>query len=158
VEVPSVAGQHDDCSWRVRRDLVGVETLSDADVEHSGHDRVDPIFGVSVRHELHAGGDLDSNHVQALLSGIADEGGQPGRGWKWRKWAPLGLFRRNRFERGLSWSMSSRDRGPPNDSGGGIGGVGFSCGGYRPVMNGGVLIRVPVLRGRRCVATSGLEI
>src|SRR5438132_13320130 len=56
VEVIRIAGQNDDVTGGISRHLIAVEPIADADVENAGHDGVDPVLRVSVRHQLHAGG------------------------------------------------------------------------------------------------------
>ena len=50
VEVPRVAGQNDNTAGGIRLHFVAVELIAEANVEHTGHDRVDTVLGVSVRH------------------------------------------------------------------------------------------------------------
>src|SRR6185312_3130826 len=82
VEVRSAAGEHDDGARRIGLQLVAVEMCAQADVEDAGDDRVDTILRVPVRHQLDAGGQLDSNRVEAWLGRITDHDGEAGR---WRE-------------------------------------------------------------------------
>jgi hypothetical protein len=56
------------------------------DVEDVGHDRVDAVLRVLVRHEFHAGRHLDANNVGAGFRRFADDhreasgGGNAGKG------------------------------------------------------------------------------
>ena len=54
LEVPRVAGQNDDAAGRIRPDLIAVEPIAETDVENTGHDGIDAILGVLMRHEFHA--------------------------------------------------------------------------------------------------------
>ena len=49
-----IAGQNDDATGRIRLRFIAVELIAQANVENAGHDRVDPVLRVSVRHQLHA--------------------------------------------------------------------------------------------------------
>jgi AcrR family transcriptional regulator len=55
VEVTGAAGQDHDGAWRVGLQLLFVELVTQADVENTGYDRIDPVFVVPVRHQLDAG-------------------------------------------------------------------------------------------------------
>jgi hypothetical protein len=50
VEMGCVAGEYDDASWWKGLDFVGVELITEADVEHARHDGIDAIFRMPVRH------------------------------------------------------------------------------------------------------------
>src|ERR1700733_8254756 len=50
VEVWCIAWQDDDAAWRIGLDLVPVEPIAEANVEDAGHDRVDAVLWVSMRH------------------------------------------------------------------------------------------------------------
>jgi hypothetical protein len=53
VEVPGITGQHDDAAGRVGFDPVAIEPVTEADLKNTGHDRVDAVLRMSVRHELY---------------------------------------------------------------------------------------------------------
>src|SRR5882757_3848079 len=103
MEVPGITGQNDDTAGRICLHLVAVELIAEADIEHARHDRVDTVLRVLVRHQLHAGGHLDPDDVRSGLTGLADEHGESGRGWKGRKRLPLDIFGQNRSEGGFAW-------------------------------------------------------
>ena len=54
MEMRRIAGQNNDTTGWIRLDLICVEPIAKADIEDTGHGRVDTVLGVSVRHELHA--------------------------------------------------------------------------------------------------------
>src|SRR5262245_54128960 len=54
MEVRRIARQNNDATGRISLDLITVELIAQADVEDTGHDGIDSVLGVSVRHELHA--------------------------------------------------------------------------------------------------------
>src|SRR5436190_19223625 len=85
VEVRRIAGQNDDATGRIRLHLVTVELIAQADVENAGHDGVDPVLRVSVRHHLHVGGPFDPDHAGASLGGRTDKHGDADRGWERRE-------------------------------------------------------------------------
>jgi hypothetical protein len=80
VEVGPIAGQHDDAAGRIGLDLVSVETIAEADVENAGHDGVDPVLPVPVRHQLDAGWHFDPDH--ATTTARRTEGGNAGNGFQ----------------------------------------------------------------------------
>jgi hypothetical protein len=47
MEVIRVAGQNNDATGRMRRHLVAVEPIAEADVENAGRDGVNPVLRVS---------------------------------------------------------------------------------------------------------------
>jgi hypothetical protein len=67
VEMRRIAGQNDDGARRIRLHLVTLELIAEADVENAGDDRVDPVLRMSVRHQPHARGHFDPDHVGAGL-------------------------------------------------------------------------------------------
>ena len=54
VKVGRITGQNDNATGRIRLHLVGVELITQTDVENAGHNCVNPILRVSVWHELNA--------------------------------------------------------------------------------------------------------
>ena len=58
-------GQNDTATGRIRLQLIAVELIAETDVENAGHDCVDLVLRVSVRHQLHAGRHFDPDHVGA---------------------------------------------------------------------------------------------
>src|SRR5215471_3926411 len=92
VEVPRIAGQNDDAAGWIRLDLVAVEPIAQADVEDTGHDRIDSVLGVLMRHEFHARGHLDPDHVRSGLGRLSNKHGQSGRRRERWKRPPVDVF------------------------------------------------------------------
>src|SRR5882762_11515070 len=92
VEVRRVSRQHDDASRRIGLQLIGIEPIAEADVEHSRHYRVHAILWVAMRHELHAVGNPDPNCVRTGLRRMAHDDCQTDRRWKRRERLPLEIF------------------------------------------------------------------
>src|SRR5579863_1468569 len=55
VEVPRVARQNDNSAGWMGLEFFGLEPIAEADIEDPGHDRINSILRVFMRHELHAG-------------------------------------------------------------------------------------------------------
>ena len=91
----------------IRCQLIGLELIAKANVEDTGHDRVDPVLRVSVWHQLHAGGHFDPDHVGARLGGMTDGGGEANRGRERRERLPFDALRPDRSENGLVWLVGS---------------------------------------------------
>ena len=113
MEVGRIAGQNNDAAGWIRFDLVAVELIPQADVEDARHDGVDSVLRVFVRHELHARGHFDPDHVRSRLSGLSNKHGQSGRRRERRERLPVDVFRQDRSENGLAWLVRSRHCGPP---------------------------------------------
>ena len=113
MEVGRIAGQNDDATGRIRRHLIAVEAITQADVENAGHDRVDSVLRMSVRHQLYARGHFDPDRVGAGLRGVTDNDGEPDRRWERRERLPVDLFGQDRSENGLAWLVGSHHWGPP---------------------------------------------
>jgi hypothetical protein len=101
VEVRGAGGQDDDGTRRVRLQFPLVELFAHADVEHTGHDRVDPVFVMPVRHQLDAGWQLDPDHVRSWLRRVANYDGQTSRRRERRERLPVDTLRQNRTENRL---------------------------------------------------------
>src|SRR3954447_8812572 len=92
VEVGRVSRQHDDATGRIGLQLIGIEPIAKADVEHSRHDGVDAILGVAMGHEFHAARDPDPDRVRTGLRRMAHDDCQTDRGWKRWERLPLEIF------------------------------------------------------------------
>ena len=88
-----VAGLYDDATGRIRLHLVAIEPVTEADIEHTGHDRVDSVLRVSVWHQLHAGRNFYPYYIRAGLGGLTDNNGKADRWWKCWEWLPVDIFR-----------------------------------------------------------------
>jgi len=98
VEVRGAAGQDDDRTWRVRLQLSLVELFAPADVENAGHDGVDAVLLVPVRHQLHAVRNLDPDHVGPGFTGVADDDSQAGGRRERRERLPVDVLGQDRPE------------------------------------------------------------
>jgi hypothetical protein len=87
--------------------LLGVELITQADVEDAGHDCIDPVLGVPVRHQLHTVRDLDPDRVRSVLRGSANNNRETRRGWKCCERLPLDGFGQNCPKRSLTRLMGS---------------------------------------------------
>ena len=103
VEMRGAGGQDDDGTRRVRLQFCVVELLAQADVEHAGHDGVDPVLVVSVGHQLDPGRQLDPDHVRSGLRCIAHHDGETGRRRERRERLPVDVLGQDRPEDGLIW-------------------------------------------------------
>src|SRR5262249_33377984 len=113
VEVPGIAGEHDNTAGRICLDPVAVELIAEPDVEHTRHDRIDSILRMPMRHQFHPRGHLDPDQVRSGLSRLSHKHGQSGRRWERRKRLPVDLFRQNRFENSFAWLMCLSHCDPP---------------------------------------------
>src|SRR5690348_17031380 len=68
-----VSRQYEDAAWRICLQLLRLELVADADVEHTGDDGVDPVLRMHVRHYLGVCGDLDAHNKRARLLRITYE-------------------------------------------------------------------------------------
>ncbi len=84
MKVVRVARQNDDAAGRIGSKLLGIEAITEADVENTGDNCVDAILGVFVRHELYPGRNFDPDRVGPGLCWIADNGGVVHARWKTR--------------------------------------------------------------------------
>src|SRR5262249_21353121 len=107
VEVGRVAGQNEHRTGRIGLELVSVETVTPADVEDPGDDRVDPIFGVPVWHQLHAARHLHPDRVRSPLGRVSHDDCEAHRGRECRERLPVDVFREGRLEGRLSRLMRS---------------------------------------------------
>lgn len=87
MKVEGIAWQDKDAAGRVRIHAVSVEPVAKTDIEDAGHDRVDAVLRVLVRHELHAGRYLHADNVGTGFRRVTDdtasltEGGNAGKGF-----------------------------------------------------------------------------
>src|SRR6185312_5405518 len=95
VEMPGLAWKNDDASRRIGLHPVAIEGLAEPDVKNAGHDRVDAIFWMLVRHQFRAVGHLDPDHVRTGFRGMAHDDRQTSAGWKRREWLPVDIFRQD---------------------------------------------------------------
>jgi hypothetical protein len=79
MEVRCIPGQNDHSSGRIGLQFVGVEFVSKTDVKDTGHDSVNAILGVFVRHQFHAAGHSDPDDVGSRLRWLTDNNGKPHR-------------------------------------------------------------------------------
>jgi hypothetical protein len=49
-----IARQRDDAAGWICLDLIAIESIAEADVENTGHDGINSVLGVPMRHEPHA--------------------------------------------------------------------------------------------------------
>src|SRR5215471_11845474 len=105
MEVPRIAGQNDDAAGWICLDVIAVESIAEADVEHARHDRVDPVLRMPVRHQFCAAGRLHPDDIRAGFGGMADDDGKTHRRRKRRKGLPVDVFRQDRSENRLAWLM-----------------------------------------------------
>ena len=75
--------------------LLGIEPITETDVENTGDNCVDAVLGVFVWHELYPGGNFDPDRVGPGLCWIADKGGVVHPRWKTRIWFPDDIFRKD---------------------------------------------------------------
>ena len=92
VEVPGITGQNDNAAGRICLDLIAVEAIAQTDVENTGHDRVDTVLGMPMRHEFHARGHLDPDHVSSGLGGLSNKHRQSGRRRERRERLPVDVL------------------------------------------------------------------
>src|SRR5262249_17539102 len=116
VEVPRITRQNDDAAGWIGLDLVAVELIAQADVEDTRHDGVDAILGVLMRHEFHARGHLDPDHVRSGLSGFPNKTGRSGRRRECRERLPVDVFWQNRSENGFAWLVVTNHCASPSIS------------------------------------------
>jgi hypothetical protein len=95
MKVVRVARQNDDAAGRIGLKLLGIEPITEADVENTGDHCVDAILGVFVRHKLYPGRNFDPDRVGPRLCWIADNGGAMHPRWKtWIRF-PDDIFRKD---------------------------------------------------------------
>jgi len=95
MKVVRVARQNDDAAGRIGSKLLGIEPITEADVENTRDNCVDAVLGVFVWHELYAGRNFDSDRVRPGLCWIADKGGVLHPWWKAGIWFPDDIFRKD---------------------------------------------------------------
>src|SRR4029077_456336 len=92
---------------RIRLHLIAVELIAEADVENAGHDCVDSVLRVFVRHQLHASGHFDPDHVGGGLRGLTDNDGEADRRWECGERLPVDIFGEDRSKKSLAWLVGS---------------------------------------------------
>src|SRR5215467_6445292 len=105
VEVGCVAGKDDHASRRKCLHPVTVERFAQTNVEDTGHDRIDSVLRMPMRHQLCTAWRLDPDHIRAGFGGMADNDRKAHRWWKRRKRLPVDVFRQDRSEHRLVWLM-----------------------------------------------------
>ena len=100
-----IAGQNNDATGWISLHLIAIEPIAEPDVENAGHDCVDPVLGVSVRHQLHTGGHFDSHQVGTGLRGLTDKNGEADRGGNAGNGFQSMSSGRIELETGLAWLM-----------------------------------------------------
>src|SRR4051812_14822538 len=105
--MPCVTRKNDHASWWIRRHFLAIELVTEADVENAGHDGIDAVFRMFMRHELDAERNLDADHIRAGLRRLTDNDGEADRGWKGHKRLPIDLLRQDRPECCLTWLVGS---------------------------------------------------
>ena len=95
MEVRGIAGQNDHAAGRIRLHPIAIEALAETDVEDAGHDGIDAVLRMPVRHQLYAGGNLDPDDVGTGFGGMADEDGKASRRRKRREWLPVDVLGQN---------------------------------------------------------------
>src|ERR1700730_1754933 len=108
MEVPGIAGQNDDAARRIGFHCVAIEPLAEPDIKYAGHDRVDPILRVFVRHQFHSGRYLNPDDIRARLGGLTNDDSEPHRWWKRSERFPVDVFRQDGLENRLARLMGSR--------------------------------------------------
>lgn len=103
MEMTGAPGQDDDGAWRVSLELLFLELIAQADVENAGYDGIDTVLVMPVRHELHAGRNLDADHVRAGLLGMTHNDGEASRRRKRRERLPVDILGQHRPEDSLIW-------------------------------------------------------
>jgi hypothetical protein len=98
VEMGRITGQNDDATGRIRLEFIGVELITQADVENAGYHGVNSILRVPVWHQLHTVRHFDPDGVGAGLRGMTDNHCQANRRRERREWFPIDVFRQDRSE------------------------------------------------------------
>src|SRR5271163_2155211 len=107
VKMPRVTGQNDNGAGRVGDNLVAVERFTEADIKDAGHDGVNPVFRMTMRHQLRVAGGLDAGHIGTRLRGIADKNGEADRRREGRERLPVYVFLEDRAEIGFAGLVGS---------------------------------------------------
>jgi hypothetical protein len=102
VEMECVAGQNDHGAGGKGLQLIGIEAVANPDVEDARNYRVDSIFGVFMRHQLHTSGYFYSDRVGAGLRRFTDDDCKANRGRKCGERFPIDVFREDGSKFGLS--------------------------------------------------------
>src|SRR4029077_17692493 len=96
---------------RIRLQAIRVEPGAKTDVEYAGHDGVDAVLRGLVRHELHAGGHLDTDNVGTRLGGLTDDHREAGGRWKRGEGLPDDVLGQDRLEVALPWLVRASHGG-----------------------------------------------
>src|ERR1700730_1628982 len=67
MEMGRIAGQHDYRAGRIRLQLVGIELITEPNVEDAGNDGVYPVLGMPMRHQFHIVRNVNPDGVRAFL-------------------------------------------------------------------------------------------
>ena len=102
VEMGCIARQNDNASGRIRLEFIGIELITQTDIENAGDNCVDPIFRVSVWHDLHEVGHANPDRVWADFRGTTDDYCQADRRWKSWEGLPLEVFGQDRSKNVLA--------------------------------------------------------
>ena len=73
MEMWCIAWEDEHTAARISTEHVGVEAVSEADVEYAGYDGVDPVFRLPMRHQFDAARQSDPDHMGARLGRLTDE-------------------------------------------------------------------------------------
>ena len=73
MKVGSVAGQDDDSTGWVCFQFLGIELVTQADVENASNDGINSVFRMSVRQQLHSMRNLNPNRVRTGFGGLSDD-------------------------------------------------------------------------------------
>src|SRR5258705_1186284 len=77
MEMGRVAGQYDHASRRIGLESFSIEFPAETNVEDARDDGIDSIFGMLVRHEPYAVGDLHPDDIRTWLGRVAGQNGKP---------------------------------------------------------------------------------
>ena len=103
VKVGCTTRQYDHTTGWIPYQPIRIELIPQANVKDARNDRIYPILGVSVRHQLHAAMYLDPDRVRSPLRGLTNNDRETHRRWECCERLPVNVFGQNRLENGLSW-------------------------------------------------------
>src|SRR5215469_3374521 len=98
MEMPGIAGKDEDRAGRISGDGVTIEPVAETDVEDAGHDRVNAVLRMPMRHQLRAKRRLHPNDVRSWFRRMAHDNSQLNAGRERSKRLPVDLLRKNRHE------------------------------------------------------------
>jgi hypothetical protein len=107
MKVGRVAGENDYGAGRIGVQLLSVKLIADANVEDAGNNCVDPILGVSVRHQLHTARYLDPDRVGSGLRWLTNKNSKARRRRECCERLSVDLFGQNCSENFLARLMRS---------------------------------------------------